>query len=146
MHNANKPTRPHLLPTALITMSTRASLKKYHTFNLVLGMGKNGDEWEYERIGTEREKMHVERELHELRERLAMVEGWKKRRKEIDDELAKVWVEGGEELEIPGEPEGDQGGGKGQREEQEREGRGLEQSQDTSSVVVVSERAVGSET
>ncbi|KUI57154.1 Peroxisomal long-chain fatty acid import protein 2 [Cytospora mali] len=80
----------------LITISTRASLKKYHTFNLVLGVGDNGDEWEFERIGTEREKMHVERELQDLRERLAKVEEWKARRDEIEKELAQVWVEGGD--------------------------------------------------
>ncbi|EOO00794.1 putative peroxisomal long-chain fatty acid import protein [Phaeoacremonium minimum UCRPA7] len=85
----------------LITISTRASLKKYHTFNLVLGMGENGDEWEFERIGTEREKMHVERELAELRERLSKVEEWKQRREEIEKELAQVWVEGGETLHPP---------------------------------------------
>ena len=86
---------------ALITISTRASLKKYHTFNLVLGMGERGDGWELQRIGTESEKMHVERELHELRERLSQVEKWKGRREEIEKELAKVWVEGGEELMPP---------------------------------------------
>ncbi|KAK7744127.1 ATP-binding cassette long-chain fatty acid transporter pxa1 [Cytospora paraplurivora] len=74
----------------LITISTRASLKKYHTFNLTLGMGDNGDEWEFERIGTEREKMHVERELQDLRERLAKVEEWKRRRDEIEKELAQA--------------------------------------------------------
>lgn len=57
-------------------------------------MGEAGDEWVFERIGTEREKMHVERELQDLRERLAKVEEWKKRRDEIDKELAQVWVEG----------------------------------------------------
>ncbi len=36
--------------------------------------------------------MHVERELQELRERLAQVEQWKRRREEIDHELAQVWV------------------------------------------------------
>lgn len=80
----------------LITISTRASLKKYHTFNLVLGLGENGDEWEFERIGTEREKMQVERELQELRERLSQVDEWKKRREDIEKELAQVWTEGGE--------------------------------------------------
>ncbi|KAL7620416.1 ATP-binding cassette long-chain fatty acid transporter pxa1 [Parahypoxylon ruwenzoriense] len=78
----------------LITISTRASLKKYHTFNLILGKGENGDEWEFERIGTEREKMQVERELQELHERLSQVEQWKQRREEIEKELAQVWVEG----------------------------------------------------
>ncbi|KAI1273046.1 lipid transporter [Xylaria sp. FL0933] len=77
----------------LITISTRASLKKYHTFNLVLGLGDNGDEWEFERIGTEREKMQVERELQDLRERLSQVEQWRKRREEIEKELAQVWTE-----------------------------------------------------
>ncbi|OTB04422.1 hypothetical protein M426DRAFT_320785 [Hypoxylon sp. CI-4A] len=85
----------------LITISTRASLKKYHTFNLTLGMGENGDEWEFERIGTEREKMHVEKELQELRERLAQVEEWKQRREEIEKELAQVWVEGDATLDPP---------------------------------------------
>ncbi|KAI1193267.1 ABC transporter transmembrane region 2-domain-containing protein [Nemania serpens] len=77
----------------LITISTRASLKKYHTFNLALGLGDNGDEWEFERIGTEREKMQVERELQELRERLSQVEKWRQRREEIEKELAQVWTE-----------------------------------------------------
>ncbi|KAK5657102.1 hypothetical protein OQA88_3630 [Cercophora sp. LCS_1] len=85
----------------LITISTRASLKKYHTYNLVLGMGERGDEWELQRIGTESEKMHVEKELQELRERLAQVEMWKSRHEEIEKELAKVWVEGGDNLSPP---------------------------------------------
>ncbi|GKU00851.1 peroxisomal abc transporter [Fusarium langsethiae] len=85
----------------LITISTRASLKKYHKYNLVLGMGDRGDEWEFERIGTEREKMQVEKELQELRERLAQVEEWKKRRDEIETELSAVWTDQGEVLEAP---------------------------------------------
>jgi ATP-binding cassette subfamily D (ALD) long-chain fatty acid import protein len=64
-------------------------------------MGERGDEWELQRIGTEREKMHVERELHELRERLSQVEKWQTRREEIEKELAQVWVEGGDDLEPP---------------------------------------------
>ncbi|RGP79864.1 peroxisomal abc transporter [Fusarium longipes] len=85
----------------LVTISTRASLKKYHAYNLVLGMGDRGDEWEFERIGTEREKMQVEKELQELRERLAQVEEWKKRRDEIETELSAVWTDQGEILEAP---------------------------------------------
>lgn len=64
-------------------------------------MGEHGDEWAFERIGTEREKMHVEKELAELRERLAQVEEWKRRRDEIEKELAQVWVEGGDALSPP---------------------------------------------
>ena len=86
---------------ALITISTRASLKRYHTYTLTLGLGEASEEWELQRIGTESEKSSVEKELHELRERLAKVEEWKKRRQDIDDELNKVWVEGGEELPPP---------------------------------------------
>lgn len=81
----------------MITISTRASLKKYHTFNLTLGLGESGEEWEYERIGTEKEKMAVERELQELREQLAQVDEWKRRHAEIESELAKVWVSGGDD-------------------------------------------------
>lgn len=86
---------------ALITISTRASLKRYHTYTLTLGIGENGDEWEFQRIGTASEKSSVEKELHELRERLSKVEEWRKRRQEIDDELNKVWLDGGEELAPP---------------------------------------------
>jgi ATP-binding cassette subfamily D (ALD) long-chain fatty acid import protein len=85
----------------LITISTRASLKRYHTFNLTLGLGPDSMEWEYERIGTEKEKMGVEKELSELREKLAQVEKWKSRREEIEQELAKVWVEGKDILPPP---------------------------------------------
>ncbi|KAG0651423.1 Peroxisomal abc transporter 1 [Hyphodiscus hymeniophilus] len=85
----------------LITISTRASLKKYHTFNLTLGLGEDGTGWDYERIGTEKEKMGVERELVELRERLEKVKEWETRKGQIEAELAKVWVEGGDVLETP---------------------------------------------
>jgi ATP-binding cassette subfamily D (ALD) long-chain fatty acid import protein len=83
----------------LITISTRASLKRYHTFNLTLGLGDDGTEWDWERIGTEKEKMNVEKELQDLRERLAQVKEWESRKIEIEAELAKVWVDGGESLE-----------------------------------------------
>lgn len=80
----------------LITISTRASLKKYHTFNLTLGMGEEGEQWEFERIGTEKEKLGVEKELQELRKRLDKVDEWKQRREEIEQELCKVWATDGE--------------------------------------------------
>ncbi|PSK53822.1 ATP-binding cassette sub-family D member 2 [Elsinoe australis] len=91
----------------LITISTRASLKRYHTFTLTLGLGPAGDEWEFQRIGTESEKGSVEKELAELRERLAEKETWEQRKKEIEAELGKVWAEGGKELEAPGYLNGD---------------------------------------
>ena len=85
----------------LITISTRASLKKFHTFNLTLGLGEEGEEWELQRIGTEEEKMGVEKELAELRRRLGQVEEWKRRREEIEEELKKVLSEGGGEIAPP---------------------------------------------
>ncbi|EDP55816.1 hypothetical protein KXW98_005008 [Aspergillus fumigatus] len=80
----------------LITISTRASLKKYHTFSLTLGLGAEGEQWEFEKIGTEKEKLGVEKEIQELRKRLDKVDEWKRRREEIDKELHKVWAEEGE--------------------------------------------------
>ncbi|KAL1843727.1 hypothetical protein VTJ49DRAFT_108 [Mycothermus thermophilus] len=81
----------------LITISTRASLKKYHTYNLVLAQGDDGDRWELQRIGTETEKMHARRELEELREKLAQVDKWRARHAEIEAELNKVWVHADDE-------------------------------------------------
>ncbi|MCJ1323297.1 hypothetical protein MMC15_008653 [Xylographa vitiligo] len=80
----------------LITISTRASLKKYHTFNLTLGLGADGMGWDVERIGTDEEKIGVERELQELRDRLAKVEQWKQRLNQIDEELSHAWIGGDE--------------------------------------------------
>ncbi|KAL5120417.1 ATP-binding cassette long-chain fatty acid transporter pxa1 [Pleosporales sp. CAS-2024a] len=81
----------------LITISTRASLKRYHTYTLTLGIGDAGEDWEFQRIGTESEKSSVEKELAELRERLSKVEEWKNRRAEIESELNQVWVRADEE-------------------------------------------------
>ncbi|KKA26227.1 hypothetical protein TD95_000031 [Thielaviopsis punctulata] len=85
----------------LITISTRASLKKYHTFNLVLGSGELSDEWSFERIGTDHEKMQVEKEIQDLTQKLAQVHEWKQRREEIESELADVWTDRGEFLDAP---------------------------------------------
>ena len=87
----------------LLTISTRVSLKRYHEWNLDLGQGEEGDEWVFDRIGTEEEMEGVERELDGFRERLAQVEGWRKRHDEINAELGKVWVTGqnGGESELP---------------------------------------------
>ncbi|KAH0564941.1 hypothetical protein GP486_001661 [Trichoglossum hirsutum] len=64
-------------------------------------LGPDGADWDFERIGTEKEKMNVERELRELQEKLLNVEGWRARREEIETQLRKVWVEGGEVLDPP---------------------------------------------
>lgn len=92
----------------LITISTRASLKKYHSFNLKLGLGEEGADWEFQKIGTDEEKLGVEKELQELRKRLSQVEKWKRRREEIEAELKRVLVEGNEgDLEPPPYVEGE---------------------------------------
>ena len=76
----------------LLTISTRVSLKRHHSWNLDLGQGEGGQEWTFDRIGTEEEKEGVERELEGLREQLAMRERWERRRGEIELELRKVYV------------------------------------------------------
>ena len=85
---------------ALITISTRASLKRYHSYTLTLGLGEEANEYEFLRIGTASEKSSVEKELAELRERLSQVDEWKRRKQEIDVELGKVWVAGNEDAEV----------------------------------------------
>ena len=95
----------------LLTISTRASLRRYHSFTLTLGLGEQGNEWELQRIGTESEKSSVEKELSELRERLSKVEEWRTRRAEVEKELGRVWVRGGEELAPPPYVESEAGDG-----------------------------------
>jgi ATP-binding cassette subfamily D (ALD) long-chain fatty acid import protein len=74
----------------LITISTRASLKRHHRLHLRLGLGDDGAGWDLERIGTAAEQTGVERELRQLRERLANVPAWTRRRREIDEELGRT--------------------------------------------------------
>lgn len=56
----------------------------------------DANEYEFLRVGTASEKDSVEKELQELRERLAQVDTWKARRQEIDVELGEVWGSAGE--------------------------------------------------
>jgi ATP-binding cassette, subfamily D (ALD), peroxisomal long-chain fatty acid import protein len=89
----------------LITISTRASLRKYHEYNLILGLGEDGFDWEMVRVGSEQEKMNAEKELRSLRENLEAVEGWRRRKAEIDAELelgrGEVVLKGGRTLASP---------------------------------------------
>ncbi|KAK3049286.1 ATP-binding cassette long-chain fatty acid transporter pxa1 [Extremus antarcticus] len=78
----------------LLTISTRASLKRYHNFLLTLGLGEDAGKWEFVRIGTKSERASAEQELKELRERLEGAEGLRRRRDEVERELGRVWVEG----------------------------------------------------
>lgn len=45
--------------------------------------------------------MQVEKEIQEIKERLAQVDEWTQRRDAIEKELAAVWTEQGESLEAP---------------------------------------------
>ena len=105
----------------LITISTRASLKRYHTYMLTMGvpptttvasstsrpsspvplLGEDSYTYTLQRIGTESDKQSVEKELVELRERLGKVEQWKLRREEIERELNDVMTKDGEVLPPP---------------------------------------------
>lgn len=55
-----------------------------------------------QKIGTESEKLSTEKEIAELKARLEKVDEWKKKKAEIEQELSKVWIEGGSVLEAPG--------------------------------------------
>ena len=87
----------------LITISSRLSLKKYHTYQLTLGtknVGRAGEGqgWEFDRIGTESERRSVERELEELKAVLKKMDGLEKRREEVERELKGLGlVEEGQE-------------------------------------------------
>ena len=71
--------------SALITISHRPSLFKYHTHLLLL----NGDEgsWKFETIGTKEERMSLDNEVAALEAKLKDVESDKARIEEINKEL-----------------------------------------------------------
>lgn len=84
------PFPPHLFPVALMTISHRPSLFKYHTHLLKLGTSQSDTgvgEWEWSRIGTKEERLSLDREVEELDRRLAEVEKLKGRLAEINKSL-----------------------------------------------------------
>ncbi|KAI5795374.1 ABC transporter transmembrane region 2-domain-containing protein [Peziza echinospora] len=82
----------------LITISSRLSLKKYHTYQLLLGtVPGNPYGWDFDRIGTEKERTSVTRELEQLKERLREMEGLEVRLEEVERELRGVRSLGVEE-------------------------------------------------
>jgi ATP-binding cassette, subfamily D (ALD), peroxisomal long-chain fatty acid import protein len=101
-------------------------------------MGEAGEEWEFQQIGTAAEKSNVEKELADLRERLAKVDEWKQRRAEIEAELNKVWVAGGDELD---EPEYMRARREKQREEEDEE-EGLQMMSERSRSLVLESPSV----
>lgn len=73
-------------PSALITISHRPSLFKYHQHLLRL-TGHDGA-WESSQIGTAAEHLSFQREIDTLEEKLRDVDSWKERLAAIDKELA----------------------------------------------------------
>ncbi|KAG5353229.1 hypothetical protein C0989_009192 [Termitomyces sp. Mn162] len=71
------------LGITLITISLRPSLMKYHTHLLTLaGDGSAG--WTLTQVGTAEERMGIDREITSLESKLADVEKWEERVKELD--------------------------------------------------------------
>lgn len=72
--------------TALLTISHRPALFKYHQFLLRL-TGDHG-QWEMEQIGTQQQQQSLEKEMQSLEAKLQSVESLKTRLGEIDAELS----------------------------------------------------------
>ncbi|KAG9108382.1 hypothetical protein FRC07_008451, partial [Ceratobasidium sp. 392] len=74
------------LGITLITISHRPSLNKYHKRLLTL-WGDSTGSWTYTRVGTEEERMELDREIEQLEGRLSEVAQWEKRLREVADDL-----------------------------------------------------------
>jgi len=66
----------------LITISIRPSLAKYHT-QLITLSGDGTGAWTISRVGTAEERMGIDREIANLERKLAEVEDWEKRVREL---------------------------------------------------------------
>ncbi|KZV99595.1 putative peroxisomal half ABC transporter [Exidia glandulosa HHB12029] len=73
---------------SLITISHRPSLTKYHTRLLTID-GDGTGRWEMTRVGTAEERMGLDREIVSLEAKLADVEAWEARVRELE-QLLKV--------------------------------------------------------
>ncbi|KAF8067672.1 ABC transporter transmembrane region 2-domain-containing protein [Lyophyllum atratum] len=71
------------LGITLITVSLRPSLIQYHTHLLTL-LGEGSAGWTLARVGTDEERMGLDREISLLEGKLADVEKWEERVKELD--------------------------------------------------------------
>ncbi|KAG6844809.1 hypothetical protein H0H87_003475 [Tephrocybe sp. NHM501043] len=71
------------LGITLVTISLRPSLMKYHTHLLTLS-GDGSARWTLAKVGTAEERMGIDREITSLESKLANVENWEKRVKELD--------------------------------------------------------------
>ena len=75
---------------ALLTISHRPTLLKYHQYQLRLGTGEDGYGWELQQLSSAQGRMTIEKEIADLEEFMQQVEGWKSRRQEIEMALTKV--------------------------------------------------------
>ena len=73
-----------------MTISHRPTLLKYHQYQLRLGTGEDGYGWELHQLSSAQGRMTIEKEIAELEELMAQVEGWKSRRAEIEAALHVV--------------------------------------------------------
>ncbi|KAI0659258.1 ABC transporter transmembrane region 2-domain-containing protein [Cubamyces menziesii] len=71
------------LGITLITISLRPALMRYHTQLLTIA-GDGTGRWSLKRIGTAEERMDLDREIVTLENRLAEVEQWETRLKELE--------------------------------------------------------------
>ncbi|KAG6821367.1 hypothetical protein H0H93_014164 [Arthromyces matolae] len=71
------------LGITLVTISLRPSLMKYHTHLLTL-KGDSSGGWTLAQVGTAEERMGIDREISTLESKLADVEKWERRVKELD--------------------------------------------------------------
>ncbi|KAI0826191.1 ABC transporter transmembrane region 2-domain-containing protein [Irpex lacteus] len=75
------------LGITLITISLRPSLAKFHTHLLTINGDVDGS-WTLSQVGTAEERMELDREIVAIEERLAEVEGWERRVKELTKALS----------------------------------------------------------
>ncbi|EKM76452.1 hypothetical protein AGABI1DRAFT_131279 [Agaricus bisporus var. burnettii JB137-S8] len=73
------------LGVTLITITLRPSLTKFHKQLLTLNLDSSSSaHWTLSRVGTAEERMEIHREIKSLEEKLADVEGWESRVKELE--------------------------------------------------------------
>ncbi|KAJ1301992.1 hypothetical protein OPQ81_000827 [Rhizoctonia solani] len=74
------------LGITLITISHRPTLNKYHKWLLTLSGDSTGS-WTYTRVGTEEERMELDREIERLEAQLSEVPRWERKLKEVANDL-----------------------------------------------------------
>ncbi|PFH47288.1 hypothetical protein AMATHDRAFT_67944 [Amanita thiersii Skay4041] len=76
--------RAKTLGITLITISLRPSLAKYHHQLLTLHGEDGSARWTLTKVGTEEERMEIDREIKLIEDKLTKVDGWEKRVKDLE--------------------------------------------------------------